>query len=531
MAAIEWNAATASEALAFAERFKDDSQLSVALLGRIITSTTTPKDDDSEEDLDPHDATTPTSVLPTVPGELHRQAFQVLNELVALHGDQAGIKVVSDENADALLGTMAGILQQQASEPWQNLFKMVSQARIPVGLAASMRGKSYALVLAQQATGPLIAASGLDDEHEAETLAAKAAFGGAVSIDASALMTLGQLNDSAELAGQFTAVYLAAASRRDIVRASSDVRDLSANPGSVSWDTRRGGIAFREITAAEYAGYARRVEGAYMEAGSTLPRVTSELTVIPNWQPTPGDDAWLSPLQVARDEGAPIWSDDLGLRRLARDLGLSAFGTPALADAVADLLMERGDDDSIRTSIEMRGEWVREFVKCQLVDVPAHLPEVLRQVEEDHGQPLAGALVISRASWWAWQTSPLNDLLRVYDSVSQLNPLALPDWQFAAMLGAGRAYTEPDAAAAMIAAIALMGFSEASDIDVLVDGCRRARLAAQEVDVPDPIPLVPLAARALKKGRYIQDAEKLAQDVIQAFGEAESHAGGESPAD
>jgi hypothetical protein len=372
--------------------------------------------------------------------------------------------------------------------------------------------------LAQESTGPLIAASAFDDEHDEEVQVARGALDGGAVVESSALLLLGQLEDSENLSGRLSFVYATAATRRDILRATSDIRDLSASPGTIGWDPRAESIYFAEMSAEQYSRYARRVSATYSQVQATITKTVSNITVMPNWDHILGDSSWLDALQLANDMDLPLWADDLGLRRLARGLGIRAFGTPALAEAIADENL--GPDPSgedIRQCVETRSAWVGQFLRCQVVDVPAHLDDVLKQIEEDGGMPLAGALAISRASWWAWQPNPLADLLRIYALVSKLNPAVRPDWQYAAMLGAGRTYVEKSAGAATVAAIALLGYSEAPEPGVVLDGCRRARVVAEQLKLPDPVMLVPTAARALHRAGRALDAEEVTRLVLDAF--------------
>ncbi|WP_163508175.1 hypothetical protein [Fodinicola acaciae] len=57
------------------------------------------------------------------------------------------------------------------------------------------------------------------------------------------------------------------------------------------------------------------------------------------------DGAWLAPIQLAKDRDVPLWSDDVGLRMLARHLGVRTFGTPALFDQIMSERIEISADD------------------------------------------------------------------------------------------------------------------------------------------------------------------------------------------
>src|SRR5262249_40397720 len=153
-------------------------------------------------------------------------------------------------------------------------------------------------------------------------------------------------------------------------------------------------------------------------------------------------------------QGAALWSDDLGLRRLARSGGVACFGTPALVDALRDRGLENAAPSAYDAILEQTAADNRDLALDMTVDVTLHLQDLLHIAEHDEWLPRAGAAVLSRASWWAWQPRPIQDLLDLYQQVSTHAAASLPDWQHAAMIGLAKAIRPADAAARMLAATA-----------------------------------------------------------------------------
>ena len=108
---------------------------------------------------------------------------------------------------------------------------------------------------------------------------------------------------------------------------------------------------------------------------------------------------------------------------------------------------------------------------------------------------------------------PLADLTRLYDEVSQHRADLLPDWQFAAMLGLGRAQGDPAAAAYVLAMLALLGFEADPVFNDLLDGTRRAREVANQIDALDPVGQLPLARERLAQVGQVRTQETVDQLV------------------
>jgi hypothetical protein len=217
---------------------------------------------------------------------------------------------------------------------------------------------------------------------------------------------------------------------------------------------------------------------------------------------------------LAHNQGTALWSDDLGLRRLARGAGVACFGTPALIDALRDRGLENAAPSAYDAILEQTAADNRDLALDLTVDVALHLHDLLQIAEHDGWLPKAAAAVLSRASWWAWQPRPFQDLLDLYHQVSIHAPAFLPDWQHAAMVGLAKAIRPADAAARTLAAMALLGFGVDVTIDLVTAGMRRARRIATELNLPDPLAHLAAAASALASAGHCPDPQALTTAVL-----------------
>ena len=516
---VRWDEAKASEALTLARRF-NDPQLSTALLTYIITATYGQGETPGEDEMDVDRALEERRRLAqaVVPAELHREAFAVMQQLVTEFGDATGMKVLHGE-PDDLVSQMTNVLQDssKAEAHFEDLIKAVRNATLPLGFLAGLRGNGYATILVQRALGVLIAASADDNEHAMEVQSARDAIGKSVVVDSAALLTLSGLAFSAHLNGQFVSLLVPVTSMLDVHRAAFDIRGLAGSPGSVRWDATRSSIVFDALTGDEYTRQLRRAQ-ALEDFAQTLPaRVVDEVNLLADLQ-GPGHSPWVHPIQLAHNEGIVLWSDDLGLRRLARSLGVICFGTPALIDALRDRALEVSTStEADQAAIQSAASDNLLLAEDMIVDLALGEDDVLTLAERDEWVPRAGAAVPSRAAWWAWQRDALRSLLTLYSRIRDSRPEGLPDWQFAAMFGVARAFRPVDAAAKLLAVLALIGYGPTATDAEILDGVRRARRVATELTLPDPAAQLPAAAVELARMVMCRDPEKLVDRILVAL--------------
>lgn len=524
-AAVQWDEAKASEALVIARRI-NDPQVSTALLGQIITRThgigdVAQVERLSEEELAREAALEERRRIAQAPvsADLHRQAFAALEDLVSKFGEATGVTVIHGD-PQQLVDQMSMTLQGNAerAEQLRELLLAAQEARVPQGFVASIRGLSYAGLLIQRLLAPLASGAADDAEHSVDVEAAGVAIGKPVVVDAAALVVLTGLATRASLEGQFQALHIPAAALQDVHRAAYDVRGLAGSPGTVGWDASRRSIVFWELGEEEYVRQLRRAQAVEDLAETLSVRAVSGFNLFDDALADPRHAPWVEPIQLANELGIALWSDDLGLRRLARHLGVPCFGTPALIDQLRDRDLERAtSDDDISAALERTSAANRAIAHDLVVDVALHREDLLWLAERDNWWPRTAGILLSRPSWWAWQPNAMQDLLALYQSVRQHNPESLPDWQHAAMLGAAKAYQPADAASKTLAYIALLGFGSEQALEATVKGVKRARQVAVELGLPDPLLQVPAALGSLARASGFRHPEEIIGAIMSQF--------------
>lgn len=548
-ATLRWDERTAMDAFALAERFDDEPELSTALLSHIVFITHGVSNDEAGTEGDAHDGDSNSAssidaepeglggaeleelddaelerrralAQEAVPGELHRRAFQLMDELVKRHGDRTGIRVLRGTD-EGLAEQLIGQLKDQAESQYA-LRELVDQAResqIPLGFVAGVFHRGYTSTVVQRALGYLVASSAADDEHEAEVESARAALGQSVVVDVATVVTLTSFDEPGELTGHFAAPYVPAAAMVDLQRASFDIRSLAGSPGSMSWDPDREAVAVSQLDEAEFQRLMDRVDriDAYTDRLSvrtpTHLRVTDELGKDPHHQ------AWTEALELAAEQEVALWCDDLGLRRLARAYGIPTFGTPALVDAIRDAaLRDSTTTESDEVIIDRAVALNRSMAKDWVVDLPLYAEDLFAIVESESWAARSGAIAISRPAWWVANPDGVGVVRTLYEHVRAVAPDQLPAWQYAAMRGIARAL-ESEAGSGVLALLALCGFNERPTDQERADGLTRARQIASDLGYPDPTAGLHAAATTLASFGECDDPEAVVANVLALVAE------------
>jgi predicted nucleic acid-binding protein len=403
-----------------------------------------------------------------------------------------------------------------------DLVELVRASRAPLGFLAGVMHRGYATLVIQRAMGVLVAGSPEDAEHEIETAAAREHFNREVVVDASAVVTLTGLSDPNRLTGRYLSVVTPPAAMLGLHRSAFDIRGLAGSPGSMRWDPERDGIATTELSDEEFRRLYDRSERVQSYTDRVRVRAVTDRTVLSQLANEREHAEWVDVLHLALERRLPIWSDDLGLRRIARELGLVAFGTPAVVDAIRDLAIENSTDTDVDEVIAAAFDTQIELAADMIVDLPLGTEGLLRLAEADGWKARAGAFALSRPAWWAANPDGIAALRRIYSEAQEKAPDDLPAWQYAAMYGTARVL-QPEAASALLAILAMIGYDEDEPTDeTRLDGLRRARHAAADIGYPDPAGAVPAAAAALAKAGKCADPEQLATRILEALDVSES---------
>jgi hypothetical protein len=515
-----WDASRASEALSLSSRV-DDPRLAAALLNHIVTTTHGVSDEvGASEGLDSKDLEERRiAAQRTVPGELHRRAFQALGALAERYGDEMGVKILRGE-PDNLTEQIVAMLKpgEDRQRFLMDLMARVHDSALPMGLIATISGNGYASLLVQRAFGPLTAASPDDDEYCQEFEAARASLNGKIVVDASSLLTASGL-ENISLVAQFSRIIVPAATLTDIHRAVNDVRAMAGSPGRIGWDGSAGGIRLVTTSNEEFVRQLRRVESLDRSSSSLPVGTPTQPDIIDGLDDRAGSAPWVDPLQLAHENDCALWCDDLGLRRLASALGVASFGTGSLVDALREQEIGRVDSDALDAVLEVFESATRDLAVDLVVDLPLGSDDLLRLAELGNWLPGPGTVAIARQSWWVWQgqaqADPFGQVITVLRRVAAENRAAVPAWQSSAMVGAAHGL-KPELAPRGLCELALMPWgSEGSDSDVLM-GIAQARSVAHEFGLKDPADEVSAAAAHLADRGFVADPEDLASRVIAA---------------
>jgi hypothetical protein len=526
-AAEMWDERTAFEAFALAQRFVEDPQLSTALVGAIVTRTHGvggPGDEHEDDDLQARRLAAQNAV----PAELHRQAFEFIGQLVDRHGERTGIRVLKGFDEQQMLDLMVAQLKQAsaADEGKREIAQLARDGRIPVGFLAAAFGRSTATLEAQRALGIRLASSIFDDEHQLEVDAAQKALNTSVVVDSATVITLTGLTDPDSLTGAFLVLRTSPATMLDLHRFSDDVRAMAGSPGSIHWDEDLDRVVVTELTDDEFMRLLKRSESVQGYLDRLAVRTPGPATIYRDLHDDESQAVWLDVLQLAVDDGAVVWSDDLGLRRAAREVGIDAFGTSALVDVLRDMAIASAGDDQegVWKAIKVAYARVFELGRDHMVDVMLRVEDVYRLAEEGGWRPGAAAIALSRRSLWAWNENALALLRVIYKKARSAAPETLAEWQLAGMHGAAGAQ-QSEAAAAVLAVLALIAFDDQPDDAERADSLQRARRVATELGLPDPAGGLPRAAALIAEGAGTDDPDALVKRVLELVEEPEPEGG------
>lgn len=537
MSYVAWDDAIASQAISLAAQFADDPELAGGLLHHLVRTTRgVPRSSEGDEGPgEAEDATRvrdrPVDDRPTVAGELHRQAFEALSELIQQHGPAVGAQMVDTGSTEDLIDTLRDLMRESAPPDLTDLVDQISRAAMPVAMMASALGKAYTSVLVQRAAGPLVAVAASDEEHQKEIATALATRGRPVVADLSAVLVLSRLSDSDALVGEVGQILVPPTARADVHRAALEVQSLAASPGTMGWDEQSQRPVFYERTADEDQLVRRRTDGMEAVVKRAVVRDIRPTALLEEFGERTPEESWLDAIELAAQEGSALWCDDLAVRRVAGSFGVSAFSTLAMAEAVRDSRLDSvqlagrdpdTDGASIDEAVALVARVCAELVAEFVVDVPATMEQLLAQAELDEWRCAAVGAAIARPSWWAWQQDPVAQLFAIYRAVADADPQHLPAWQSAAMTGAARSQATEQEVRDLLARLVLLGTGSdvrhEPSLEDLLMGCRNARRVAATLDgVGDPLLGLPAAqVRLFENG--IPRSDQLVYAVLEAAG-------------
>jgi predicted nucleic acid-binding protein len=216
---------------------------------------------------------------------------------------------------------------------------LVRAGKLPLGALAAASSRSYTTMLIEQSCGIQYAVNPAGDAFKREIEIAKQALNGEVVVEPSTLALVTLLPQRwPTLRSAFSSVRLPRLALTDIDNARSDLARAPGFSYSIGYDPTTDALVRTETSLAEHQRLHQRI--------LKVEEAARQLVVTDSRQPSTPDlhQAWSSAISLAKEQGLPLWSDDIALRSIAADQGIPAFGTYALlatlteAGLIADTL-------------------------------------------------------------------------------------------------------------------------------------------------------------------------------------------------
>jgi tetratricopeptide (TPR) repeat protein len=361
---------------------------------------------------------------------------------------------------------------------YAEICRHVAQGEYPVGMLAIAARKPYAEALLRRGPGFLLAHPADPALAEHERQVATDALDGTVVIESSSLHLASLIPDRwPDLRAAFAHVQMPDASVQDIAAARDGLALRST--ATITSDAARERVVIVEISEADADQLADRAVWMVRTAIGLEVVPVSELKHFPEMD---GEHSrsWLAPLELAKQHGVAVLSDDLALRGLARSLGIPTFGSIAVLDAlVAAGHLDRAARDA--ALLELRRNWV--------VDLPFEAEQLRTVAEADQWRPGPAYFALTRPATWQDRRRVLDFYRAGQRQTAATDPAHLPQWLHAAILGfAGGG--QPPAAATFGAGFLLTVTTLQANMDpgIFAKLVPAARQAATELGGGDPLP-------------------------------------------
>jgi len=465
-----------TRALDLADQFAEDAQLSASLITAVVTRTRDAEDEPAS----------PADRRLVLDASVRARAFEMLQAHVSMHGQATPIQVLTGETPEALIAQMTDFMRQD-NRPLIEVVEMVRQGRLPLGFLALMAHRPYSATLAERPLGYLLSSAALEEDDTADEEAALAATGKDVVVDLSTLLVATEVGEYDKLRGTFRTLFMPTVSHADIVKGRSDLDGRSSSAGFVRYDSRADSLIASELDVDELLATLKR--HGQTESASTSPVLVPDVSLDDLGEIASDDSAaWLAPIALAKERHLALWSDDVAQRRLARVLGVGAFGTTTLQQlrTVERFEVEPLTTAEVQEIVDQRQQEVLTLLEKRIVDVPTDVATVLELALREEWNDGVALVTVGRPGWWHMSINPLADLqsiLREADATAA----ALDAWRYHAMWGAVRvADGEPARQAMLLAATALLSVSNEPDVDGAVRHLDAAHHIAAERQLEEP---------------------------------------------
>ncbi|MEU5669057.1 DUF4365 domain-containing protein [Micromonospora sp. NPDC047753] len=381
-----WTPASAEQALAIAEHDRTPGEVVGRLLFSLV-QTCRPSPNITAMtggDVVATDLSDPPPV--PVSEELHLRLTQAWTRFLSEHDPARAVRIDADVSQirarpDDPLDLVTALPQHAAAA--------VHAGQAALGSLSLATGLPYLLSLADDLAGVVPAVDPSDAVTEAELSVAKKAIGGTVSIETSAVYlaaAVAQLWPTVRaaflnvriakpVASDILHSHLAANSRARAARDPTSSKTGRLSSGEMSSEQKRSSVVRTAATQ-------RAAQDCQL---TDVAAPVEDLPAAPGAVTTP----WVAAVLVAKQNGIPLYSDDVALRAWARSQGVPAFGTLALVEALLDA----------GTVIHVEPV-VTKLFRGNVVDLPSPWPLVVQALECDGPMSPHARLNLTRPAFW-----------------------------------------------------------------------------------------------------------------------------------
>lgn len=448
--------ATAARIIALVDTYPDDKAIAEAAAGLFFG-----RGDDVWGDVD---------------GETVKRFQDLLNTHAVDYGsDETAAIYVITGSAEEMLHQLRPSLEANA----RAISEMTEKVRQgwPYGLLAIAARRPYASTLIHRAAGCLPIATIEASRIDAELDAARGAIRKSIVLDVSTLVVVGHIRNAwADLRGAFARLELPRPAHVDILETVEDFRRPSN--GNLYFDL--------SIEAVRGSDSDPEVQAQLLDHGEWVAGELADLIIVdwPHLSMLSGDLddrflPWLSALDLAKARGLPLWCDDVGVRTLAMNDNVSAFGTAALLEA----LVESSAIDSGKAQ-----GFLRQLREAYAVDLPLDAEWLRMSAGSDEWRPGPSAFYFARpAAWvdfetayWLWS--------ELAQAAGNAEPIRVAGWVHASAIGLAAA-VDAGHAPQVLAGIAAKGIVLANfDPEALAACTARVREVARAAGTQSPVP-------------------------------------------
>lgn len=490
-----------------AERFSDDVQLSANLLMSVVMRT---RDAGPEGAAGPHDKRVP------IADETRRRAIDELGKHVDTHGPASPIRKFQADSADELRDQLIQELKR-SKRPIGELLEQAARGEIPQGLLALLSGHSVAYALARRFLGMYVAGSFLDADCAVENESVASAINDEVVVDTSALLVASLLSDLPSLRGHFRRLLMPRACLNDLRVAQAEMNGLTSSSGTMGWDPDREQPVYFVPEVDQQLASIRRFSLLEAAVERVVPIDVDELPSFSSFNEDDRADhvVWLGPIELSKARGVALWSDDVALRKLARSVGVPAFGTLNLLEYLAEQEINKTPAEEtarVEELVEARGKDALTAIRERVVEVPVEIDDLIAEANAEEFPVDLAQCTIGRPAWWIWSDTPYDDLNSLFGAID--DPGVADMWRAIAMNGAALlARWDRQRAAIFIALAATVGRGSSPNPHDVAAMLRAGREIAARHLAEDPISFF----RATVEVLVARGIATFADDIVDAI--------------